>query len=295
MTGRLTRGAVPVALLLLALAPASPARPVDPPKAAPAAAEQAKPAVTVKEDVVYGRVGGAGLLADIAYPESKAKLPVILSMHGGRWMRGTKRDNGAIDVRKWAELGFFAMTIDYRLRDLSPPPGCFQDVHCAVRFVHHHAQQYNLDEDRIFLIGQSAGGHMVSLAATRGFAGLPRTGGWDKARDDFRASICVSGPHDLTTLSWGNLWTPTGVDPAKAREEASPMRHVSAEMKPLLIFHSDDDKSVPIANALEMVKVLEQKKAPFDFHHYKNAGHMSVTPEVMEKSLAFIKKHSENK
>jgi alpha-L-fucosidase 2 len=264
--------------------PAAPAQPAD--------EQPAKPGVVFKEDIVYGRVGGAALLADIAYPESKAKLPVILSMHGGRWMRGTKRDNGAINVKQWADLGFFAMSIDYRLRDLSPPPACYQDVQCAVRFIHHHAQQYNIDEDRIFLIGQSAGGHMVSLAATRGFGGFPKTGGWEKDRDDFRASICVSGPHDLTTLDWGKLWTPVGVDPAKAREDASPIRHVSAGMKPLLIFHADNDKSVPIANALSMVKVLEEKQAPFEFRHYTTAGHMSVTPEVIEKSLAFIKKHS---
>src|SRR5262245_16062073 len=41
--------------------------------------------IVFKEDVVYGRVQGAGLLADIAYPEGKGPFPVILSVHGGRW------------------------------------------------------------------------------------------------------------------------------------------------------------------------------------------------------------------
>jgi carboxylesterase type B len=52
------------------------------------------------EDVVYGRVAGAGLLADIAYPESKQPLPVIISVYGGRWKRGNKRDASSIDVRE---------------------------------------------------------------------------------------------------------------------------------------------------------------------------------------------------
>jgi carboxylesterase type B len=55
---------------------------------------------------------GAGLLADIAYPESKQPLPVIISVHGGRWKGGNKRDASSIDVREWAGFGFFAMSID---------------------------------------------------------------------------------------------------------------------------------------------------------------------------------------
>src|SRR5689334_937649 len=54
------------------------------------------------EDLVYGRVHGAGLLADVAYPESKEPLPVILSVHGGRWKGGHKRDASSINVKQWA-------------------------------------------------------------------------------------------------------------------------------------------------------------------------------------------------
>src|SRR5688572_16109874 len=40
------------------------------------------------EDVIYGRVLGAALLADIAYPELKTPAPAIISVHGGRWKAG---------------------------------------------------------------------------------------------------------------------------------------------------------------------------------------------------------------
>ena len=219
------------------------------------AAAPVSPDIVSQQDIVYGQVLGAALLADIAYPKApKGKSPAILSVHGGRWMRGTKRDNGAINADQWAGLGFVAMTIDYRLRGCSPPPACYQDVQCAIRYLHAHAEQYSLDENRIFLIGQSAGGHMVSLAATMGNGDLPKTGGWPTSRDDFRAAICVSGTYDLKALNWGNLWTPVGVDPETARELASPIRYAKPGMKPLLIFHADNDKSVPIANALQWSK-----------------------------------------
>src|SRR5262249_17537579 len=124
--------------------------------------------IVFKEDVVYGRVQGAGLLADIAYPDAKGPFPTILSVHGGRWFRESKSTHSATKVRQWATFGFFAMSIEYRLIGCSPPPACYQDVLCAIRWLHAHAGRYPIDAKRIFLIGQSAGGHLVSLAATLG-------------------------------------------------------------------------------------------------------------------------------
>lgn len=252
----------------------------------------ASPKIIQKEDVVYGRVHGAGLLADIAYPESKQPLPALISVHGGRWVGGHKRDTSTIKVEQWAGFGFFAMSIDYRLKTATPAPACYQDFQCAIRYVHAHAADYNIDVKRIFLIGQSAGGHMVSLAATLGDGPYPRTGGWEKASNDFRAAISVAAPYDLVTLDWGNLWTPPEAAPEAARIQASPIRHVTKQMKPLLILHSDNDRSVPIANALSMIETLEKTGAPHRFHRYPEMGHMQINDEVIAKTRAFIQEES---
>jgi acetyl esterase/lipase len=256
------------------------------------AGEQSDAKIVQREDVVYGRVHGAGLLADIAYPESKEPLPAIISVHGGRWVGGHKKDPSTIKVEQWAGFGFFAMSIDYRLKNSTPAPACYQDFQCAIRYVHAHAKEYNIDTNRIFLIGQSAGGHMVSLAATLGDGPYPRTGGWEKESNEFRAGVSVAAAYDLVTLDWGNLWTPPGVDPGEARALASPTRHVTAKSKPLLILHSDNDRSVPIDNALAMIDVLKKAGARHTFHRYPEMGHMGINEEVIEKSRAFIKELS---
>jgi alpha-L-fucosidase 2 len=256
----------------------------------PAAQSPAK--IVSREDVVYGRVHGAGLLADIAYPETTEPLTAIISVHGGRWVGGHKKDASTIKVDQWAGFGFFAMSIDYRLKGTTPAPACYQDVQCAIRYVHSHAKEYNIDPQRVFLIGQSAGGHMVSLAATIGDGPYPRTGGWEKASNDIRAAISVAAAYDLPTLDWGALWTPPGVDPADARAAASPNRHIAKDSKPLLILHSDNDRSVPIANALLMVEAAERAGARHTFHRYPEMGHMGINDEVIAKSLAFIKEQS---
>lgn len=251
-----------------------------------------EPKITYVEDVAYGHVHGAGLLADIAYPESTEKLPAIISVHGGRWRGGHKKDGSTINVQQWAGFGFFAMSIDYRLVGCSPVPACYQDVQCAIRFAHANAEKYNLDTSRIFLIGQSAGGHMVSLAGTIGDGQFPRTGGWEQASNKVRAVISVAANYELTTLSWGNIWTPAEGDPIEARKLASPVNHVRADMPPILILHSDNDQSVPIDNALGMVEALKKVGAAHIFQRYPDMGHMGINDEVIQRSLEFIKAHS---
>lgn len=241
-----------------------------------------------RQDIVYGRVLGAGLLADIASPDEGGPFPAILSVHGGRWIRATRNRDTSIDVRQWADLGFFAMDIDYRLVTCTPAPACYQDMQCAIRWVHAHARQYNIDTSRIFLIGMSCGGHMVALAATLGEGRFARTGGWEDQSNGFRAAISSAGAYDLVKLDWGAGWMPLGEDWDAARGYASPIAHVSRDARPLLIVHSDTDRSAPIQQAVDMADALAQAGAPFEFLHYKGRGHMSVTDEVVDASTAFI-------
>ncbi len=245
--------------------------------------------IVTKADMVYGQVHGAGLLADIAYPEGQGPFPAILSVHGGRWVGGHRNDTSAIKVGGWAKAGFFAMSIDYRLAGCTPAPACYQDMLCALRWLHAHAKAYHIDTKRIFLIGQSAGGHLVSLAATLGEGPFPRTGGWKDQPHDFRAAISVSGPYDLPNLDWGKNWAPTGIDLFEARKLASPIQHVSSKIKPLLVIHADNDKSVPIQQALDMVAALEKAKASHKFLHSKDKGHMGITDYVITQTLAFMR------
>ena len=134
---------------------------------------------------------------------------------------------------------------------------------------------------------------MVSLAATLGDGPFPRTGGWETASNDFRAVISLAANYELNTLSWGKIWTPATGEAVEARKLASPVNHVRKDMRPILILHSDNDRSVPIANALMMVEALKTAGANHTFHRYPKAGHMQVTDEVIKRSLEFIGQQSQ--
>lgn len=243
------------------------------------------------QTIIYGEVLGAGLLADVATPSGDGPFPVIVGVHGGRWHYSDRKQLGiAIDVEHWAKLGFFAMSIDYRLVTCSPAPACYQDTLCAIRWVHAHAEEYGLDPDRIFLTGMSAGGHLVSLAATLGEDSYLKSGGWEDQPCVFRAAISVSGAYDLLKLDWACGWITPGVPWDHARLIASPIANVkSNKTKPMLIFHSDNDPSVPIDQAVRMAATLTETDVHHRFLHYPDRGHIKLTEDfVIEESLKFI-------
>jgi acetyl esterase/lipase len=180
------------------------------------------------------------------------------------------------------------MSIDYRLVGGSPAPAAYLDTRCAIRWLHAHAADYGVDPGRIYLIGQSAGGQLVSLAATLGEGPYPKVGGWVESPSDIRGVISVAGPYELNTLSWGNLWTPVTGNVEEERRIASPITHVSATTKPMLVIHSDDDKSVPIQQAVDMVAKLAAAGVRHRFVHYTDRGHMGITDEVIKEARAFI-------
>lgn len=258
-------------------------------------ARQAAAPVVTRTDLVYGRVEGSALLANLAYPDGPGPRPALISVHGGRWRAGNRTDASSIKVQQWAEYGFVAMSIDYRLVGGSPAPAAYLDLRCAIRWMHAHAADYGVDPERVYLIGQSAGGQMVSLAATLGDGAYPKVGGWDGARSDVRAVVSVAAAYDLPTLSWGNLWTPVSGDVEEARRIASPMNHVSATTKPILVVHSDDDKSVPVQQAVDFAGKLKAANIVHRFVHYTDKGHMGITDDVIREARAFISEQEPKK
>ena len=242
----------------------------------------------VEKEIIYGQAAGSALLADIGYPENGENLPAIIYAHGGRWRAGDRSYRQALQVEQWADFGFFAMTIDYRLVGQTPAPAAYQDLLCAIRWVHAHAEEYRIDPDRVYVIGDSSGGHLAALAATLGDGPYERSGGWNKARSDIRAAISAAGPYELNTLSWGDLWAPMEGDAEEQRRIASPLYQINAATKPILIIHSDDDRSVPVQQAHDMAAALEAARIQHRFIHYTDRGHMRITDEVIAETRAFI-------
>src|SRR4028118_819953 len=125
------------------------------------------------------------LKLDIYRPPKTGKYPAIVAIYGGAWQRGNPRQNADFN-RYMAARGYTVVAIDYRHAPRYRFPAQLEDVRAALTFIHQQAAQYEVDPERIALLGRSAGGHLAMLAAYQPEV-LP-----------VRAVVSYYGPFNLT-------------------------------------------------------------------------------------------------
>src|SRR5438132_14041569 len=133
-------------------------------------------AITVVRDIPYREGPSKRWRLDLAMkkaPHGKPR-PAVVVIHGGGWLEGDRssfasRKHGVPgNIEDFAELGFVAVTINYRLSGEAPFPAALEDCKCAVRWLRAHAGKYNVDPKRIGAYGNSAGGHLALLLGLGG-------------------------------------------------------------------------------------------------------------------------------
>lgn len=114
-------------------------------------------------DISYGESKAQKL--DIWLPEGKGPFPVIITIHGGGFVAGDKRQKDMIaPMLKGLKKGFAVAALNYRLADEAAFPEPVKDIKQAIRFLKANAQIYHLKSDQMVTWGGSAGGYMVLMA-----------------------------------------------------------------------------------------------------------------------------------
>lgn len=122
--------------------------------------------VNIKSDVSYGPAPLQKL--DIYTPkDSKQKLPIVIFVHGGGWSRGDKAQGDRKD-KGCAYVGqdIIMISTNYRLAPNVVHPEQARDIASAFAWVKEHASEFGGDPNRIYLMGHSAGAHLVDLIGT---------------------------------------------------------------------------------------------------------------------------------
>lgn len=103
---------------------------------------------------------------DVYEPKSGQQLPVVVFAHGGAWQRGDKTNVG-YKPDFFLRHGFVFVSINYRFRPHVEIETLPEDVTQAIAWVHANVNQFRGNGEQIFLMGHSAGAHLMSLVALR--------------------------------------------------------------------------------------------------------------------------------
>ncbi|UUU24444.1 alpha/beta hydrolase [Streptomyces sp. DSM 40750] len=97
--------------------------------------------------------------------EMDGKQPGIVILHGGHWYRDT---GWATWSRTFADAGYAVFDVDYRLNFDAPWPAQRTDALSALDWIRDHATDFDLDTNRLVLLGSSSGGQIATTVATLG-------------------------------------------------------------------------------------------------------------------------------
>src|ERR1041385_8228798 len=125
--------------------------------------------ILVQNDIEFANPDDQHLLLDMASPkDGKGPFPAILCIHGGGFRAGDRHGYDGL-IKKLAERGYVAVTVEYRLSPKFQFPAAVYDVKAAVRWLRANAKKYRIDPNRIGVTGGSAGGHLAQfLGVTMG-------------------------------------------------------------------------------------------------------------------------------
>ncbi len=158
------------------------------------------PGVKALKDLEYGKASGRAMLLDLYLPEKGDKpVPLIIWIHGGAWMGGSKDGSGP--ALRFTANGYAVAHIGYRLSQEAKFPAQIYDCKAAVRWLRANATKYNLDPNKFVAWGSSAGGHLVTLLGTSG--GVAELEGNDndlKESSRVQAVVDWFGPTDFLRI-----------------------------------------------------------------------------------------------
>lgn len=234
-------------------------------------------------------------------------LPVVALIHGGGWVNGDRLGYAATAIQFSRTGDYAAVCVGYRLTKEAHWPAQVFDCKAAIRWIRAHAKEYNLDPDKIAVMGSSAGGHLASLIGTSG--DVKEVEGDLGPNTTFSSRVqCVAnlcGPEDFTqALMFDKEKKPILKDDAvigllggtyeeKHTEAlaASPVTYVTKDDPPFITFHGTADQRVAYLHAETIHAALQKAGVPSLLIPITGGAHSSVNnPEVITRAKLFIGK-----
>ncbi len=211
-------------------------------------------------------------------PKTDKPTGAIVICPGGGY-GGLAMDHEGHQIAKWAnQNGLAGIILSYRHRNRGyGHPAPMLDAQRAVRLVRHHAQEWNIDPQAVGIMGFSAGGHLTTTILTHFDSGdATATDPVDRqgCRPDF-GIVCYA------VIALGESYTHVGSQnnllgkdaPVDLVQSLSNEKQVTAETPPCFVWHTAEDKVVPLENSLRFASALVQHGVAVELHVFPAGRH----------------------
>lgn len=257
--------------------------------------------IDVVSGVVYSQITSSGanrpLKMTLLTPRTKELKPAIIYFPGGGF---TSADHEKyIEMRMaLAKAGFVVAAAEYRVVP-DRFPALVIDAKSAVRYLRAHAKEFDIDPNRIGVLGDSAGGYVSQMAGVTngekefdqgdfldqssdvqaavtiyGISNLLNIGeGYPQAIQDVHASPAVTEALLIHGPAFANFAGSSILSNPKKALEASSMGYIKAGMPPFLIMHGSEDKLVSPAQSEQLYQALSEKDNRVEYVVLEGADH----------------------
>ncbi|MDR1226184.1 MAG: alpha/beta hydrolase [Prevotellaceae bacterium] len=221
---------------------------------------------TPEEQMENSRIANVSEAQIFVYlPKSTTPTSAVIICPGGGYVRLAVEHEGH-EFAKWLnQQGIAGIVLKYRM-----PNECHEvplsDAQQTLRIVRQNAGKWNIDPNNVGIAGFSAGGHLASTAATH-FT--------DSAtRPDFALLFYPVITTDTTFAHVSSRYYLIGKNaPESLAKEYSNELQVTPQTPPTLLFHSDDDKAVPVRNSVDFYAALKKNNVPAAMYIFPSGGH----------------------
>jgi alpha-L-fucosidase 2 len=244
------------------------------------------------QDLEFGRVEGVRLLLDARIPEGPGPSPAVVWVHGGGFTTGDRKAFPQGLAEAVLGAGFGWITVDYRLAPRYPFPAATDDVEAAIAYIKAHAREFKVHADRLVLMGESAGGLLVSYVGAR-----------HRPENGVAAVVSFYGEHDLvqrthpTAGCFNDGKFVPNPDPGSAQfclsralaaflgisgpgpkseriiREASAITYVRKDMPAYLLIHGTVDLHVPFEQSVLMFESIRRAGGRCEIYAVDGGGH----------------------
>jgi len=206
---------------------------------------------------------------------------VVVLAGGGYLFQANDREGEPVAINYFA-AGYNCFLVNYSVGESAAFPRPLQDVSRAVVHVRRNAEKYNIDPERVYVIGFSAGGHLAASIGTFWDEPFARAddsmiSGENKPTAVLTCYPVITGDkrfyhHDSFMRLLGYP-----IQKTDASEDElcrySVEKHISDKTVPTFIWHTFEDTCVPLENSLLYAMALKEKGVHFEMHVYPKGDH----------------------